>query len=255
MNTSNKDNISLNYNSNLSHLIFIYAFIYAFFHILPTFLKYEVQHRLMVADLFDLLTPFAMIFIIFKLYRTLLLYITDNLPKKALNRIKIIYISGAIIFIEGHGMHLSANAIARHLTSLQGTSLYILNYFFDEILSHILWDSGIIILSLAIIISGFYLKPEQKLSLKFRFIIPAALLYGFTYFVNAIEGQTVIFTLPVSIVMPLAILVYASGKKYPVMKNTVITVFFISYLVALGLFIFWYIWQGGFPEFSELGWI
>jgi hypothetical protein len=255
MNIRNKNNVSLNTAKPLSRLIFLYAFFYALFHILPAFLNYEIQHRLMVADLFDLFTPFVMLFFIIKIYRSILTYMDDNSFNIVKNRAKVILIIGAIIFVEGHGMHLSANAIARHLAGQENSSIYILDYFFDEILSHILWDSGIIILSTGIIFMGLYINQKEKWNTNLIYIIPAAIFYGFTYFVNAIEGQTVIFTLPISIIIPLAIWIFSCRKTLPVLKNPVLAAFFLGYLVALGLFIFWYSCQGGFPQFSELGWI
>jgi hypothetical protein len=255
MNIKNKNNISLNIDYNLSRIILVYAFFYAFFHILPAFLNYEIQHRLMIADLFDLFTPFVILYFIIKIYRSLLLYIHDDSFNLVKNRVKVILILGAIIFVQGHGMHLSANAIARHLVGQENSSIFILDYFFDEILSHILWDSGIIILSIGIIFMGFSISQKEKWNANLIFVIPAAIFYGFTYFVNAIEGQTVIFTLPISIIIPLAMWIFSRRKARPVMKNPVLAVFFLSYLIALGLFIFWYSWQRGFPQFSELGWI
>ena len=152
-------------------------------------------------------------------------------------------------------MHLSANAIARHLTPSKDLSLFVLNYSFDEIMGHIFWDSGIIILSLGIILVGFNIDQKKLSSPKQALILLASLIYGFTYFVNAVEGQTVFFTLPLAIAIPLAIWWTAYRKRIQFSRNPVLLLFLLSYIVALGLFLVWGIWQKGFPEFSELGWI
>jgi len=237
--------------SNLSFWLFSYGLVYPIFHILPAFLNFEIKHRFMVADLFDLFTPFVVIFFVYKIYQNLnLLYF----EKKSPLLVKIILIIGAIIFIEGHGIHLSANAIHRHLNPNENRSLYALTYFFDETIGHIMWDSGIIILSLGLIFSSQKKDIEEK-SLIFGLILIGAMFYGFTYFVNAVEGQTVIFTFPFSILIVLVIWLLNQNKKISIFKNSVVFFYLVSYLVANFLFLIWLIWQKGFPEFSELGWI
>jgi hypothetical protein len=239
----------------LAQWLFTYAFIYAFFHILPAFLNYEIKNLLMIADIFDILTPFVMIFMIYRIYLMLLPHIRIDSSFPVRSVAVVILIFGAVTFVEGHGMHLSANAIARHLIGLKDSSLFALDYSFDEIMGHIFWDSGIIILSLGIILVGFHIDQKKLSNLKQALIILASLIYGFTYYVNAVEGQTVFFTLPLAVVIPLAIGWIAHRKRIRLSKNPVLALFLLSYIVAIGLFIVWGIWQKGFPEFSELGWI
>jgi hypothetical protein len=239
----------------LTHWLFAYAFVYAFFHILPAFLNYEIKNLLMIADVFDILTPFVMIFVIYRIYLMLLPNIRIGSSFSVKSTVVIILIFGGISFVEGHGMHLSANAIARHLTPSNNLSLFALDYSFDEILGHIFWDSGIIILSLGIILVGFNIGQKRLSSPKQTLIVLGSLIYGFTYFVNAVEGQTVLFTLPLAVAIPLAIWWTANRKRIRLSRNPVLSLFLLSYIVALGLFIVWGIWQKGFPEFSELGWI
>jgi hypothetical protein len=249
------DQTTLSSYDRIALWLFIYAFVYAFFHILPAFLNYEIKNLLMIADIFDILTPFVMIFVIYRIYLMLLpqIRIDSNFPVKSIAVIILIF--GAISFVEGHGMHLSANAIARHLTQVKETSLFALDYSFDEVLGHIFWDSGIIILSLGMILLGFRIGEKKVSSSKQALIILASLIYGFTYFVNAVEGQTVFFTLPLAAVIPLAIWWIALRKRIRFSMNPVLSLFFLCYIVALCLFLVWGIWQKGFPEFSELGWI
>jgi hypothetical protein len=235
--------------------LFIYGLVYAFFHILPAFLNYEIKNLLMIADIFDILTPFVLIFVIYRIF----LMLTSQMSSESRFSVKpvavTILIFGGISFVEGHGMHLSANAIARHLTEAKETSLFALDYSFDEILGHIFWDSGIIILSLGMILLGSHIDEKKISSTKQALLVVASSIYGFTYFVNAVEGQTVFFTLPVSVVIPLAILWIAHRRRFRFSGNPVLLLFFLSYIVALCLLIVWGIWQKGFPEFSELGWI
>jgi hypothetical protein len=251
----NSHQSSISSYDRLTHWLFTYAFIYAFFHILPAFLNYEIKNLLMIADVFDILTPFVMVFTIYRIYLMLLPHIRldSSFPVKSVAVIILIF--GAISFVEGHGMHLSANAIARHLTSAKDSSLFALDYSFDEIMGHIFWDTGIALLSLGIILVGFNIDQKKLSGPKYPLIILASLVYGFTYFVNAVEGQTVFFTLPLAVAVPLAIWWTAKRKRIRISRNPVLSLFLLSYLVAVGLFLVWGIWQKGFPEFSELGWI
>ena len=208
----------------------------------------------MVADVFDILTPFVMVFLIYKIYGILLSGAKGNSDLKTQSAV-IILILGAITFVEGHGMHLSANAISRHLTSMKDSSLFSLAYFFDETLGHILWDGGIILLSIGLIVIAFNSNGDRTSNPKLPLTLFASLVYGFTYFCNGVEGQTVVFTLPLALIIPLAILWFGYRRRIQLLKNPVLSFYFFTYLLALCLFIFWGIWHKGFPEFSELGWI
>ncbi len=239
----------------ISFWLLIYAVNYAFFHIFPVFLNYEIKIRLMVADVFDILTPFVMVFLIYKIYGILLSGTGGNSGSKTQPAAVIILILGVITFVEGHGMHLSANAISRHLTSMKDSPLFALDYFFDETLGHILWDGGIILLSIGLIVIAFNSDVLRISNPKLPLTIFASLLYGFTYFCNGVEGQTVIFTFPLALIIPSAIWWLVHRRHIQLLKNPVLSFYFFTYILALCLFIFWGIWHNGFPEFSALGWI
>ncbi len=196
-----------------------------------------------------------MVFLIYKIYGILLSGAKGNSVSKTQSAVVIILILGVITFVEGHGMHLSANAISRHLTTIKDSPLFSLDYFFDEILGHILWDGGIILLSIGLLVIAFYYNEDKTSNPKLPPIIFASLFYGFTYFCNGVEGQTVVFTFPLSLIIPLVILWLVHHKRIQLLKNPVLTFYFFAYLLALCLFIFWGIWNKGFPEFSALGWI
>ena len=234
--------------------LFIYTLCFAGFQILPAFLSYDIQNKFVVGDALDLLTPFILLLVIFKLYT--LFSISRNNTHMPFHIIMILFI-GSITFVEGHGIHLAANAIVRHLHTfaVHDTPLFTLTYFFDEILGHILWDSGLVLISIGLIFAGTTSLKDEALGRKSLLVLIASLLYGFTYFVNGVEGQTVLFTLPLAFIIPIAILSYSKVKKVKIVRNPVLLLFTCAYLVALLLFLIWWIWQKGFPEFSELGWI
>lgn len=234
--------------------LFIYTFCFAGFQILPAFLSYDIQNKFVVGDALDLFTPFVLLLVIFKLYT--LFYISRNNTHMPFHIIMTLFI-GSITFVEGHGIHMAANAIARHLYTfaVHNTPLFALTYFFDETLGHILWDSGLVLISIGLIFSGITSHEDKTLGRKSLLVLIASLFYGFTYFVNGVEGQTVLFTLPLAFLIPIAILLYGKVKKLKIARNPVLLLFTCAYLVALLLFLIWWIWQKGFPEFSELGWI
>ncbi len=234
--------------------LFIYTLCFAGFHILPAFLSYNIQNKFVVGDALDLFTPFVLLLVIYKLYT--LFSVSRNDTHMSFHIIMILFIGG-ITFVEGHGMHIAANAIARHLHTfaMYNTPLFALTYFFGETLGHILWDCGLVLISIGLIFTGINSSEDEALGRKSLLVMIASLLYGFTYFVNGVEGQTVLFTLPLAFIIPIAILSYGKVKKVKIVRNPVLLLFTCAYLVALLLFLIWWIWQKGFPEFSKLGWI
>ena len=99
--------------------LFIFSLNYAFWHLIVAFLNFEIKNKFMVAELFDLVTTFVMTFLVLRLYA--MLKPTEKLKKKVIQTAgRVLIILGIILFIEGHGMHLSANAITRHLVGQEG---------------------------------------------------------------------------------------------------------------------------------------
>lgn len=231
--------------------LFVYALCYALLHILPPYLTFEIKNLLYVGDVFDILTPIVIILLVCRIC----LLLNTEMSRSARSAITITLILGGVIFIEGHGIHLSANAISRHVSSNENIPLYSLTYFLDEILGHILWDSGIVILSIGLVVMTSAAQQSAKLRMNPVLIVPASVLYGFTYFVNAVEGQTVIFTLPIAVMMPLFVWGLARLKRKSIFSNPVLIFFALSYLVAVCLFAVWGVWRNGFPQFSDLGWV
>jgi hypothetical protein len=229
-----------------------FAVCYAVFHILPAFMNIEVAHRLMIADLFDLLTPYVMVFLVGALY--LALTGDRDLSRRVKTAGIVLVLLGIVTFIEGHGMHLSANAIGRHLSASPPSSLFALDYFFDEILGHILWDAGLAIIAAGIILIGSNRDPAPAGSPFPWLALAAAPIYGFTYFVNAIEGQTVPFTFPLAVLLAGAML-WSWPRRKNRLGNPVYVMFLFAWLTAICLFAVWWTWHAGFPEFSDLGWI
>jgi hypothetical protein len=238
-------------SKRLSVWLLIFAICFAVLHILPPFMAMEISHRFEVGDVVDILTPFVLIFILVRIYLEVRREAEGGSPVVAI----VFLVLGGVAFVEGHGMHLSANAIARHLGNMAHADLLALDYFFDEVLGHILWDGGFILISLGfILLAGFYGDRAGVYSKPILALI-GSVFYGFTYFVNAVEGQTVLFTLPISVLIQMWILWVLKRRGIGLLGHPVLVFYLFGYLVGLCFFAVWGIWRGGYPQFSELGWI
>jgi hypothetical protein len=57
------------------------------------------------------------------------------------------------------------------------------------------------------------------------------------------------------VAIPLTTGLVASRRRVPLLGNPVLWFFTVAYATAVCLFVYWGARQGGFPQFSELGWI
>lgn len=246
----NRHELSEQKRNPLSIWIFIFGFAYAFMHVMPTFLTYDVKNHLTTGDLLNLFTPFVIIPIVWKLYFLL----REKLPTVSARKLQIVQILllfSSILYVNGQGMNLSANAIARHLSEMKDSPLYWLDYFFDETLGHIFWHSGMVGISIALLL----LAANLQSGFVTWQIFAGALFYSFAYFTDAIEGQTVPLLFPSAVLILGGILYNNKKSSQKFTKNPVKLFFLVGYVFAILLFLIWWIWQGGFPQFSELGWI
>jgi hypothetical protein len=251
----NMSSKSENYD-RLDIWFFVFGLYFAIWHIIPVCLTLEIKNKLIMGDLFDISTPFVLVAIILKLWQ---LIKNGNCMPTSGSKVSWLYRGllyfGVIAFIQGHGIHLASNTIGRHFIEGENSSVFKLVYFFDETLSHILWDSGFVLISLALIIKALFIEARlNKIQINL-FLCFGALFYGFTYFCNGIEGQTVIFTLPFALIIPLSLLVISLLSHNLNVKHPVVVFYLIAFMTANVLFMVWGITFSGFPEFSELGWI
>jgi hypothetical protein len=246
----NRHEFSEQKRNHLSIWIFIFGFAYAFMHVMPTFLTYDFKNHLTAGDLLNFFTPFVIIPIVWKLYFLL----REKLPAVSERRIRLVQLMllfSSILYVNGQGMNLSANAIARHLSEMKDSPLYWLDYFFDETLGHIFWHSGMVGISIALLL----LAANLQSGFVTWQILAGALFYSFAYFTDAVEGQTVPLLFPGAILILGGILYYHKKSSQKFSENPVKLFFLTGYVLAILLFLIWWIWQGGFPQFSELGWI
>ena len=230
----------------LSILILIFAIAFAFFFIAPGLLNkpFTPYPQMKIADVLDLLTPLVLI----PLYYLLLYFGANQLPTL---RTTIIFLVFSALWVEGQGMHLSANSIGHWLNDLMGDDINQVTYFYDEVLSHYMWHMGVVALSAQLIYRG-WMYPFTDQSSR---LIPEAIggvVYGFVIFIIGIEGGTVPLVFTFSVLATLISLIWRWGHFR---ERPVVTFFMIGYGLATLLFIGWWLYWSGFPQFSHLGWI
>jgi hypothetical protein len=155
----------------------------------------------------------------------------------------------AALWVQGQGMHLAANSIGHLLKETTGTAAYVLTYFYDETLGHILWHSGVMGLSALLLIRQWQ-NPLSGERGSLGLLLPAGIIHGLTFFVIVIEGGTALLGIPFALTAILAGLVWGRTR---LREQPLLLFFLVSYVVAMLFMAGWGLYWGGLPEFSELG--
>lgn len=235
----------------LSLLTLSFAVLSLVFIILLVFLRFKFPLYPLISyqDVLDILTPLVLI----PIYWLLLRQAGQQSPVLAE---EIAFLVLAAVWVEGHGIHLSANSIDNLIEALarnggldiKGTDIYRLTYFFDERLGHYLWHLGMLGLA-ALLIYHEWRRPAGSATIWWATIL-AGVVYGFSYFAIFLEGQTVALGLPFAIVIVLLALTRGRSK---LAQQPVLAFFFVTCLLAFLLFAGWWLYWGGFPQFSDVG--
>lgn len=186
----------------------------------------DMGNHTRIADFIDLITPFAVV-------GAGMWAIWDSRSPK----IWIAYFVVALLYVDGHGMHLAANSVnnAEPLGAAETVT-----HFWDEVFSHVYWYLGWSLMAAILLWHGRNAAPVTPVR------AAVAVLYAFALFTTTIEGGVVALMLPIF----LAFFGVAAKLRRGLMQDALLSYgFAVVLLVAFGL------WQGGFPEFSELGWI
>lgn len=230
-------------------LILAFAFSYFFFLAAPVLLRIELGPgpTPTLGAMLDLATPFVLIGLYVLLYRA-----KEEEPAREgpLKRkwCAAFFVFFAVLFVEGHGMHLSANSISSFLRGSPGSEAYAIAYFYDEVLSHYLWHMG------ALGLTGVLLARhwgKGKVEARRALLALASLAYGLTYAIAATESQTVPLDLPAS--LAIAGLFGTRWWKGRALPGDVVFAFFgLGYAVAAVTLAAWGFYLGGFPQPSQL---
>ena len=194
------------------------------------------------ADIADLFTPFVIIPAYFMLY-----FAYDE---KAQNTKTFpVFVLFVVFWVLGHGLHLSANSIGHHLNK-SSADVYLLTEFYDELLSHYIWHIGMIGLSTVLIFRSLSEEHRSNNRVPENAILTfGSVLYGLTYFITVIESATVPIGVPYSVIVSLISIRLITDIKH----NPVLRFFVFAQFLSLILFAIWWLYWGGFPEFSQVG--
>lgn len=176
------------------------------------------------ADWLDLGTPYAV-----------LLPVAGTLMALAADRVSWgCYLLGAVTYVEGHGLHLAANSIGNVDPSPTA-------HLWDEQVGHHFWIAGVVLVTAAL------LRAAQDLPMTSGVVAwPLAALVGVTFFSNSIEGGAPVLGLAG------AAFLAALGWRSRAGAGRLAAA---AYGSALVLLVAYGAWQGGFPQFTELGWV
>lgn len=183
-------------------------------------------------DFIDLLTPFAVI----GSAAAALVALGARGP------VLVVAAVAAILYVDGHGIHLSANSIANEGP---GPEVDDLVHFWDEIFSHIEavigWFGLVACICWAEQSRGEAREPQPSR----RVMAATAVLLGWTFFTSTVEGGT----WPIELAATAAFLYWAAGAgRRPLLLTST-----AAYALAAAGIGAYAIWQGGVPQFTEAG--
>lgn len=145
-----------------------------------------------------------------------------------------IYVVGVITYVEGHGIHLAANSVGNVAPGEVA-------HLWDEVVGHYFWYAGVALVFAAL--AGTLARREPP-----RGPLPyiLAVLVGLTSMTNALEGGTALAQLAIAVGFSIWGLRTRDGL------GRLLPVAFVPTVVLL---VGYGVWQGGFPQPTELGWI
>jgi hypothetical protein len=141
---------------------------------------------------------------------------------------------GAVLYVQGHGIHLAANSIGNVVRGQDVVHLW------DETVGHYLWYTGFAILVAVLAVTLADRRPRGGLA---AHLLAAAV--GFTHFTNSVGGQAAYLGIGTAVA-------FASWGLQA--RDRMGRYLLTSYGLSLLLFAAYGFWQGGFPDFSDVDW-
>ena len=239
----------------LSRLILVFAVLFAVFILLPPFLsgQFGPNPLMKTQDIFDLFTPLVLIpayWLLFEVDR-------DKTP----GRIEVIvFLVLAAVWVEGQGMHLSANSIDNVVEgktpallvepaglvkdALAGSGVAALTFFYDEVLSHYLWHAATMALA-ALLIFRQWRHPFTEAAHGLGNEVGAGVLHGLNYALMVLEGETAPLGVPFAALVVVFTLVWGRGK---LRQQPILAFFFVAFALATLVFLAWWLAWGCLAE-------
>jgi hypothetical protein len=146
----------------------------------------------------------------------------------------ILLAAAGLLYTQGHGIHLAANSIA----NVEPGDVV---HLWDETVGHWLWYGGLTGL-VATLAYSLRAVPSGRSA----WGLALAVAFGLTVFTNSVEGGTVVLGLLSGVVF------VAWGLRR---RGRAPELLIPAYAVTVACLVGWGLYWGGFPQFSELGWI
>jgi hypothetical protein len=232
--------------SRLNRLILVFSVAFAVLLVGPPMLsgQFGPYPLIRMGDVLDFFTSLVLIPLYWLLYQV-------GQEKRPDLREGLTFMVLAALWILGQGIHLAANSIGHLLREMAGSDAYVLTYFYDETLGHILWHLGVVGLSALLLIRQWQ-NPFAGERASLGLLLLAGIIHGLTFFVMVVEGGTALLSVPFAIAVIVIGLVWGRDK---LREQPLLLFFLISYIIAMLFFVGWGIYWGGLPEFSALGFI
>lgn len=176
------------------------------------------------ADWIDILTP----------YTVLLTAAAALHAAGAGRRTWALYLTGAITYVEGHGIHLAANSVGNDAPGDVA-------HLWDEVVGHYLWYAGTALVAAALIAALAH-RPAPPAHLA---LVPA-LGVAFTWTSNSLEGGTAVMGIAVAAAFT------AWGLRT---RHHLGRVLIPAFAPAVVMLTGYGIWHHGFPQPSDIGWV
>lgn len=228
----------------LARLTLTFAIAFAAFVVTPAFLggPFPAYPLMSGGDALDLLTPLVLLPLYWRMFRIA--------PERApTGRQVLLFVVLSALWVEGQGMHLAANSIARLAPAATGSPAGTLTHFYDEGLSHYLWHVGLVGLS-ALLIHRQWTAPFAAGRSGLGLEIAAGIIHGLNYFITIVEAATA----PLGVPFAAGVVAFTllRGRR-ELGRQPILAFYFVAYLVASLCFLGWGLYWGGLPEFSKVG--
>jgi hypothetical protein len=181
-------------------------------------------------DVIDLLTPFA---VIGAAAATLI-------ALEARGTVLVFALVAAILYVDGHGIHLSANSISNEGP---GPEVEDLVHFWDENFSHI--EAVLGWFGLIACFCWAEQRGDREGEGSGRVVAGTVVLLGWTFFTSTVEGGTWPIELAATALFGLWL---ARAERRPLLVAST-----LAFALAAAMIGGYAIWQGGVPQFTEAG--
>ncbi len=170
-----------------------------------------------------------------------------------------LFATGAVLYTQGHGIHLAANSVSNLMAadaSRPSTALLDVVHLWDELVGHYLWYGGLSLVLLAVT-SAFRRHRWATTPVRATGVVLLAVAVGLTYATNALEGH---FAWP-GLAFAGAMVAWLSVDRRTARSETgtgtgrpVADLVLLSFATTVLVLGFYGCWHRGFPEPSSVGW-